>query len=143
MEAVAAATAAAAQAQAAATAAVPPAQAAAMEAVAAATAAATARDISYKDRKHEARRPKRSKASIFNFFNQGKEFSKFKKMTKIKGTTKICDIYRFHPKAIDYLIELGICECKGMGTLTNTVEREVKKRDMDLEEVLLELNKRA
>ncbi|MBU2560049.1 hypothetical protein KKA03_04050 [archaeon] len=62
---------------------------------------------------------------------------------KILGTTKVCDIYRMHPCAIDYLLELGICECKGMGTLTNTVEGEVKKRGLDLEKVLLELNKRA
>jgi hypothetical protein len=64
-------------------------------------------------------------------------------IAKIFGTTKICDIYRRHPRAIDYLIELGICECQGMATLANTVEREVKKRGLDLEEVLLELNKRT
>lgn len=62
---------------------------------------------------------------------------------KISGTTKICDIYRRHPRAIDYLIELGICECQGMGTLANTVESEVKERGLDLEKVLEELNKRA
>jgi hypothetical protein len=62
---------------------------------------------------------------------------------KITGTTKICDIYRWHSRAIDYLIELGICECQGMGTLANTVEREVKERGLDLEKVLKELNKRA
>lgn len=64
-------------------------------------------------------------------------------MDKISPTTKICDIYRMYPKAIDYLLELGMCECQGMATLTNTLESEAKKRGLDLEEVLLELNKRA
>ena len=64
-------------------------------------------------------------------------------MDKISPTTKICDIYRMHPKAIDYLLELGICECQGMATLINTVESEAKKRGLDLEKVILELNKRA
>lgn len=64
-------------------------------------------------------------------------------MSKIQGTTKICDIYRRHPRAIDYLLELGICECQGMATLANTVESEANKRGLDLEKVLLELNKRA
>ena len=62
---------------------------------------------------------------------------------KILPTTKVCDIFRMHPRAIDYLIELSICECQGMGTLANTVEREVKERGLDLETVLLELNRRA
>jgi hypothetical protein len=64
-------------------------------------------------------------------------------MDKISPTTKICDIYRMHPRAIDYLLELGMCECQGMATLTNTVESEVKERGLDLEKVLEELNKRA
>jgi hypothetical protein len=63
--------------------------------------------------------------------------------SKISGTTKICDIYRRHPRAIDYLLELGICECQGMATLANTIEGEAKERGLDLEKVLSELNKRA
>ncbi len=62
---------------------------------------------------------------------------------KILGTTRICDIYRMHPRAIDYLLELGICECQGMATLANTVESEAGKRGLDLEKVLLKLNERA
>jgi hypothetical protein len=79
----------------------------------------------------------------FYFFNVGKEFSKYKMTAKILGSTKICDIFRRHPKAIDYLLELGICECQGMATLANTIESEAKKRCLDLEKVLKELNKRA
>lgn len=87
--------------------------------------------------------PARVRTSIFNIFNLGKEFFKYKTMSKIQGTTKICDIYRRHPKAIDYLLELGICECHGMASLANTIESEARKRGLDVEKVLKELNERA
>lgn len=63
--------------------------------------------------------------------------------SKIQGTTKVYEIFRRHPRAVDYLLELGICECEGMPTLRGTIEEEAKKRGLDPEKLLTELNKRV
>lgn len=54
-------------------------------------------------------------------------------------STKVHDIFRKYPKAADYLLGLGICECEG---LQNTLKGEAEKRKLDINHLLAELNKR-
>ncbi len=64
-------------------------------------------------------------------------------MTKIEASTKIVEILRGYPRAAEYLLELGICECEIFNNANATIVEEVNKKKLDLARVLSELNRRA
>jgi iron-sulfur cluster repair protein YtfE (RIC family) len=60
----------------------------------------------------------------------------------ITPETKIGQIFREYPRAIDYLLEHNICECD-FATMKRTLREVAEERGLDLEKLLEELNKRA
>lgn len=64
-------------------------------------------------------------------------------MNRIQASTKIYEVFRRHPKAADYLLEMGICECQGLRCLKSSIAEEAESRGLDTETLLEELNKRA
>lgn len=64
---------------------------------------------------------------------------------KIEADTKIVNILRKHPRAAEYLLELGICGCEisSVKDVNATIEEEVHKRGLSLDKVLAELNRRT
>jgi len=61
----------------------------------------------------------------------------------ITSETKILQIFREYPEAIDYLLDIGICECHGLEGLRRSIKEEVEERELDIKEVLEELNRRV
>ncbi|GBE54921.1 hypothetical protein BMS3Bbin15_01085 [archaeon BMS3Bbin15] len=61
----------------------------------------------------------------------------------ITAETKISQIFREYPEAIDYLLDLGICECHGLEGLRKSIKEEAECRELDIKEVLEELNRRV
>lgn len=66
-------------------------------------------------------------------------------MSKIRADTKLVEVLRKHPRAAEYLLELGICGCEisSVKDASATIGNEVSKRKLDLAKVLVELNRRA
>lgn len=61
----------------------------------------------------------------------------------ITSETKILKIFREYPETIDYLLNLGICECHGLEGSERSIKEEVEKRELNIKEVLEELNRRV
>jgi len=59
----------------------------------------------------------------------------------ITADTKVEEVFRNYPKAIDYLLENNICECD-FATMKRTLREVARERGLDLEELLRELNSR-
>lgn len=64
-------------------------------------------------------------------------------MAEITPETKIVTLFREYPEVTDYLLDLGICSCEGIEALKRTLRDEAKERDLDLEKLLRELNRRT
>jgi hypothetical protein len=64
-------------------------------------------------------------------------------MEEIRAETKIHEIMKTYPELTDYLMELGLCGCGIDSSLFWTVERMAREKNLDLEEILRELNKKV
>ncbi len=64
-------------------------------------------------------------------------------MEEIRAETKIHEIMKNYPELTDYLMELGLCGCGIDSSLFWTVQRMAKEKNLDLEEILRELNKKV
>ncbi len=59
----------------------------------------------------------------------------------ITPDTKVGEIFRNYPRAIDYLLEHNICECD-FATMRRTLREVAEERGLDLDKLLKELNAR-
>lgn len=67
---------------------------------------------------------------------------------KIDAKMKVYEVMRRYPKTTDYLVELGLCGCDfgemfGFRSYHLTLEEVSKEKNIALEKLLEELNKRA
>jgi len=59
---------------------------------------------------------------------------------EIDAETKIATLFREYPETIDYLLSLGLCECKA--TFMMALRDVAREKDIDLEELLREIKSR-
>ncbi len=59
----------------------------------------------------------------------------------ITPETRVEEVFRNYPRAIDYLLENNICECD-FATMKRTLREVAEERGLDLEKLLKELNSR-
>lgn len=67
---------------------------------------------------------------------------------RIHADMKVYEVMRRHPRATDYLVELGLCGCGfgekfGNQSYQLTLAEVAEEKNMPLEKLLHELNKRA
>jgi hypothetical protein len=61
---------------------------------------------------------------------------------KIEASTKVHEILQIYPELTDYLMDMGLCGCGHDSDLKWDIERIARERNIDLNELLRELNKR-
>ncbi|NOZ25507.1 MAG: DUF1858 domain-containing protein [Nitrospirae bacterium] len=58
----------------------------------------------------------------------------------INGDTKVATLFREYPETVDYLLSLGLCECKA--TFMMALRDVAKEKGIDLEDLLKEIRDR-
>ena len=63
---------------------------------------------------------------------------------KIEASIKVNEIMNLYPELTDFLLDIGLCGCDygRESNLNCTIERVAKDKGIDLQELLIELNKR-
>ncbi|MEE9523907.1 MAG: hypothetical protein V3V59_04045 [Thermodesulfovibrionales bacterium] len=63
---------------------------------------------------------------------------------KIETSIKVNEIMNLYPELTDFLLDIGLCGCDygRESNLNWTIERVAKDKGIDLQELLIELNKR-
>ena len=63
---------------------------------------------------------------------------------KIEASIKVNEIMNLYPELTDFLLDIGLCGCDygRESNLNWTIERVAKDKGIDLQELLIELNKR-
>ncbi|GMT48298.1 hypothetical protein MNBD_NITROSPIRAE03-473 [hydrothermal vent metagenome] len=59
----------------------------------------------------------------------------------INADTKVSTLFREYPETIDYLLSLGLCECKD--TIVMALKEVAKEKGMDLDKLLREVKSRV
>ncbi|MEC4684985.1 MAG: hypothetical protein VST71_04530 [Nitrospirota bacterium] len=62
-------------------------------------------------------------------------------MDGINADTKVSTLFREYPETVDYLLSLGLCECKD--TFAKALKDVASEKGLDLEEFLKEINSRV
>ncbi len=61
-------------------------------------------------------------------------------MSEITPETRVYEIFRKYPEAVDYLLEIGICECAGLQGMKKTLREQAEELNMDVEKIVEKLN---
>jgi hypothetical protein len=63
---------------------------------------------------------------------------------KIGASIKVNELMQLYPELTDFLMDIGLCGCDygRESNLNWTIEQVAKDKDIDLQELLIELNKK-
>lgn len=64
-------------------------------------------------------------------------------MSEITPETRVYEIFKKYPEIVDYLLEIGICECAGLQGLKKTLREQAEELGMNVEEIVEKLNQLA
>ncbi len=62
-------------------------------------------------------------------------------MDGINADTKVSTLFREYPETVDYLLSLGLCECKD--TFAKALKDVAREKEIDLEELIRNIKSRV